>query len=378
MSNKAENRNGEPMTMLDPCDVARRACEIAGAELRFGRPVVLVGEQNYAALALDTATSGDFDRFAQVTGGKHMLFLTAERSHALGLARPKGVLVPLAGVSHAAACELGYRMKSPVPTNFEDAPEELAALTALSSIALLLPALVVARIEPDEPAFAGVTRITAREIAVSGEAESRYEMMARTEVPLRDVDKAEFVVFRGGLSQRDQVAIVVGDPDVERSVPIRIHSSCITGDLFGSLKCDCGDQLREGLRLIQARGGGVLIYLDQEGRGTGIGAKMMAYGYQAHGLDTIDADETLGFGPDLRRYGAAVAMLKALGIAKVELLTNNPTKAAFLENAGISVTRRTSVLGEVTNENQAYLTTKAMRAGHQLDVRAIAQALVAK
>ena len=304
--------------------------------------------------------------------------MTAERAEALGLTAPNGALVPLRGLSYEKACALGYEMRSPSPRSWSEAPSSLSAFCELSRLALLLPALVVARIDPDDSAFAGSAEISVEDIVAAEDAETRFEIVARTEVPLRDVTKAEFVVFRGGLSQRDQVAIVVGDPNLAHPVPIRIHSSCLTGDLFGSLKCDCGDQLREGLRLIELRGGGVLLYLDQEGRGTGIGAKMRAYGYQSHGLDTIDADAALGFGPDARRYGAAVAMLNRLGIKSVELLTNNPTKAAFLEEAGIAVTRRTAVLGAVTEENRGYLTTKAERAGHALDVAAIASALVSK
>ncbi|MER0239502.1 GTP cyclohydrolase II RibA [Fulvimarina sp. MAC8] len=378
MLKTVETETGETPSFLDPSDAARRDCEVAAAELRFGRPIMLHADETYVAIALDTATARDFERFGMATHGAHALFLTAERAQALELEAPDGALVPLKEVSYERACALGYELESPQPDSWSDAPPSLSALNELSRLALLLPALVVARIDAADPAFAGVAEIAVEDIEAAGDAETRYEIVARTVVPLRDVKKAEFVVFRGGLSQRDQVAIVVGDPDLSGAVPIRIHSSCLTGDLFGSLKCDCGDQLREGLRLIDMRGGGVLLYLDQEGRGTGIGAKMRAYGYQSHGLDTIDADAALGFGPDQRRYGAAVAMLGALGISSVELLTNNPTKAAFLQKAGIAVTRRTAVLGEVTDENRGYLTTKAERAGHALDVAAIASALVNK
>jgi GTP cyclohydrolase II len=192
--------------------------------------------------------------------------------------------------------------------------------------------------------------------------------VARTPVPLADVGTCDFVVFRGGLAQRDQIAIVVGEPDPTRPVPVRVHSSCITGDLFGSLKCDCGDQLRLGLRILKERGGGVLLYLDQEGRGTGIGAKMRAYAFQNHGLDTVDADAQLGFGADERRYEAAVAMLQGLGIRTIELLTNNPHKIALLAAGGIDVANRVPVMGTVTPENAGYLRTKADRAGHLMDL----------
>ena len=366
------------VAFLNPSDMARRSCEIAVAELRYGRPIVFRSDRSFAAMALDASSAADYDRFADVTGGTHSIFLTSHRATAIGMAAPKGALVPLRGASFERACSLGYHLDIAQPVVWAEAPEALADLAVVSRLALLLPALVVAEIDPDDRAFAGIAQVTSEEIAVAAEAEKRFEIVARTVVPLPDMPKTEFVVFRGGLAQRDQLAIVVGNPDCSGPVPTRIHSSCLTGDLFGSLKCDCGDQLRGALRTIAARGGGVLLYLDQEGRGTGIGAKMRAYGYQGLGLDTIDADAALGFGPDSRRYDSAIAMLGRLGISKVNLLTNNPSKAAFLESAGISVARLTPVLGEVTKDNRNYLTTKARRAGHMFDVAAIAAALATK
>jgi GTP cyclohydrolase II len=367
-----------PKAFLQSSDVALRSCEIAAAELRYGRPIVFRSDRSFAAMALDAASAAGYDRFAEVTDGTHSIFLTPPRASALGLTTATGALVGLRDATFESACALGYRLDVARPQTWSEAPAELSHLALMSRLALLLPALVVVEIKPDDEAFAGTAQITPEEMRIASEAEKQFEIVARTVVPLPDMPKSEFVVFRGGLSQRDQLAIVVGEPDFRGPVPTRIHSSCLTGDLFGSLKCDCGDQLRGSLRTMAARGGGVLLYLDQEGRGTGIGAKMRAYGYQALGLDTIDADAALGFGPDSRRYEAAVAMLGRLGISKVELLTNNPSKAAFLEQAGIAVTHRTPVLGEVTRDNRDYLTTKARRAGHLLDVGAIASALATR
>lgn len=143
------------------------------------------------------------------------------------------------------------------------------------------------------------------------------------------------------------------------------------GRSFGSLKCDCGDQLHNGLSLLKRAGGGVLLYLDQEGRGTGIGAKMRAYGYQHLGLDTIDADAELGLAADHRRYEAAVAMLRHMNIRKVAVFTNNPTKISALKAGDIEVDARAPVTGTVTAENQKYLRTKMLRAGHLLDLEAL-------
>lgn len=239
----------------------------------------------------------------------------------------------------------------------------------LARVALLLPAILVAEIQAEDPLFSACVVVQAEDVQKSYQgAALQFGEVARTPVPLKNAGTCEFVVFRGGFAQRDQLAIIVGTPDFGRTVPVRVHSSCITGDLFGSLKCDCGDQLKGGLQILTEMGGGILLYLDQEGRGTGIASKMRAYGLQHEGLDTVDADAQLGFGGDERRYEAAVAMLKELGVRSVELLTNNPAKMAYLAASGIEVLARVAVEGNVTAENENYLRTKVARSGHMMDV----------
>ena len=191
---------------------------------------------------------------------------------------------------------------------------------------------------------------------------------SRAPVPLEGAPDTEFAVFRGGEGMRDQVAIVVGKPDPLKPVPIRLHSACLTGDLFGSLKCDCGDQLRGTVRRMAEDGGGVLLYLDQEGRGNGIANKIRAYKLQAQGFDTYDADEVLGFDQDQRRFDFAAEMLHQLGVhGAVCALTNNPQKIAALRRAGFDVVSEGRVLGRATAENVRYLATKRDRAGHYID-----------
>ena len=150
-------------------------------------------------------------------------------------------------------------------------------------------------------------------------------------------------------------------------MPVRIHSACLTGDLFSSLRCDCGDQLRGSLRKFAARGGGVLLYLDQEGRGIGLGNKLRAYTLQEQGLDTVDADCTLGFGADERTYESAVGMLRHLQVERVRLFTNNPDKMRALQDAGIEVVDREPLYGTLNRYNVDYVKAKVERAGHWLD-----------
>jgi GTP cyclohydrolase II len=345
------------------------------SELRYGRPIVVSSnERKMAVLALDTVAPTFFDQFALATENRHSLLLTAPRATRLGIVGNEDIVTPLAGVSFEDASRLSYVPGAERPSTWVAADELAAQTTQLARIALLLPAMVLADITTTSANFAGCCELSTAHLKGADVARRRFEQVARTRVPLKDLGDAEFVVFRGGLAQKDQVAIVVGKPDVSGTVPIRIHSSCITGDLCGSLKCDCGDQLHNALALLKQAGGGILLYLDQEGRGTGIGAKMRAYGYQHLGLDTIDADAELGLAEDHRRYDAAVAMLLHMNIENVAVYTNNPTKISALRAGGIVVNARAPVTGTVTPENQDYLRTKTLRAGHLIDLNTLVAA----
>lgn len=356
-------------------DPAAIRSERAASELRAGRPVLITDGHGHtrAVLALDSSTERSYRAFADAAGQRHYLFLTPTRASVLGLDAPDGARIALDGISFDQLATLAYQRGASVPGSWRPGDALDAGATEAARLGLLLPAMLAVELDADAQAFDGCQRLSLADLAsgCARAAASSYELVTRTPVPLREIGMSEFVVFRGGVAQRDQVAIVVGQPDLGQPVPVRVHSSCLTGDLFGSLKCDCGDQLRHGLAKLKELGGGVLLYLDQEGRGTGIAAKMRAYGYQHAGLDTIDADAQLGFGPDERRYGSAVAMLRGLGIGRIRLLTNNPSKVERLRAAGIAVEDRIPVTGAITAENEQYLRTKAARAGHALDVDAL-------
>ena len=177
---------------------------------------------------------------------------------------------------------------------------------------------------------------------------------------------SRFVVFREKNTDFEHVAVIVGGPDFNGPDPVRVrlHSSCLTGDLFGSLRCDCGDQLRGTVQRLAREGGGIILYLSQEGRGIGIANKLRAYRLQDAGQDTLDANQSLGFRMDERHFEVAAAMLKSLGCTRIQLLTNNPAKIESLRAAGIDVVEREPVKGEVNPHNQQYLVTKMKRAGH--------------
>ena len=191
------------------------------------------------------------------------------------------------------------------------------------------------------------------------------EMLARAKLPLEDMPPTQIVAFRASDDGQEHVALVIGAFGGKPPL-VRLHSECLTGDVFGSLKCDCGPQLREALHIIGQNGGGVLLYLRQEGRGIGLANKIRAYSLQDRGLDTVDANRRLGFADDARDYGHAAAMLRALGIGEVRLLTNNPNKVAGLEAAGIRVAERVAHHMPANPHNADYLATKRRRSGHLL------------
>ncbi|TDR89736.1 GTP cyclohydrolase II RibA [Enterovirga rhinocerotis] len=349
----------------------RTSVERAIAEMRMGRPVLLDGQERGSILVqgLEDLTPERAAELDVIAAGAARLVLPAARLRRLGLQREGNGAVALPSVDPARIATLAFEIDARVdaPVHATEALDEDAL--ELARLALSLPAIVVIPLGPSVAADASVLRVAAS--AVHGYRADRVRdlvMVARSPVPLADAHETEFVVFRGGEGLRDQVAIIVGKPDPAEPVIIRLHSACLTGDLFGSLKCDCGDQLRTSVRYMAEQGGGVLLYLDQEGRGNGIANKIRAYKLQAQGYDTYDADEMLGFGPDQRRFDFAARMLEQLGIRRVRLITNNPDKIEALAKSGIQVVSHERVFGRTTAENTRYLTSKRDRFGHLIEL----------
>jgi len=197
---------------------------------------------------------------------------------------------------------------------------------------------------------------------VASGGKGRVEIYSEAPLPTeRGLFRA--VVFRETTSGAEHVAMVMGDVAGE-NVPVRVHSECLTGEVLGSLKCDCRAQLDRALDLVARRGRGVVVYLRQEGRGIGLGNKIRAYALQARGLDTYEANRVLGFPDDLRRYDVAADMLRLLGVLSVELVTNNPAKLAGLREAGVTVRRRIALPSPANPYNVNYLRTKREKTGH--------------
>jgi len=310
--------------MLDLIDPQRKA------------PLLLSGAR---AMALGLGNAHDAAGEARPVEVRHCDWL--DRDAAKALADPgrdfdRGPIGPLAAIP------------------LEHAKDGMAALT-LARLAGLLPALWL--VEADTS-----ISIEANEVSSACEAPVAT-IVARAQLPLDDLPPSQIVAFRDPASGEEHVALVVGAFGGKPPL-VRLHSECLTGDVFGSLKCDCGPQLKEALRILGAAGGGVLLYLRQEGRGIGLANKLRAYALQDRGLDTVDANRRLGFADDERNYGMAAAMLRALGIDRVRVLTNNPNKMAGLEREGIAVIERVAHHMPTNPHNADYIATKKKRSGH--------------
>jgi GTP cyclohydrolase II len=359
---------------LNLFDGARvRSVDRAIAEYRAGRPVaILHPEGALLALHVEALTGAIAEALHALAPCAARLVLPAARLRRLGLEQRQvaGVIafpVPDHARAEILALAIDARIDAPVApaSTWDEAALELGRITLVTPAVYALP-LAHEALPP------GVIAVDAKDLLDYRASEVRaIRIVSRAPVPLEYAAETEFVVFRGGEGLRDQVAVIVGKPDFAGPVAIRMHSACLTGDLFGSLKCDCGDQLRGTVQKMAESGGGILLYLDQEGRGNGIANKMRAYKLQSQGWDTYEADEVLGFGLDQRRFDFAAEMLRQLGVSAVRVMTNNPEKIGALERAGLIVAADQRAFGRQTAENIRYLASKRDRAGHFIDFDAM-------
>ncbi len=255
------------------------------------------------------------------------------------------------------ARDLATPFKGPFQTAPLAASEAAAAALKLARLAGLLPALFVGRGSAEAKAAAGA-------IMAFGDG-SDLRVVSRARLPNRFSEAGEIVAFRADGDTAEHVALLFGGPNGQPPL-VRIHSECLTGDAFGSVKCDCGPQLADALAQIAASGWGILLYLRQEGRGIGLVNKLRAYALQDQGFDTVDANLRLGFQDDERDFSVAARMLARLGQVKARLLSNNPRKAEALEALGITVAERIPLKVGEGEHNRSYLATKRDRSGHQL------------
>jgi len=339
------------------------------AEFNSRRPV-LVTAQNERLLALPVDGLDDA-RLAEFTAlcapSEPSLVITSRRAVALGINTRISMAVRLSPADDAESI-LAFVGDSPGEGAPSAVPAGRAAAAAiqLAKLSHGLPAVLAADL-------AGHTPASDQLITVEADAAERFfdnaiqslTLASEAVVPLNSGSSARFIVFRDAMGG-NEVAIIVGKPDFAKPVPVRLHSACLTGDVFGSRRCDCGDQLRLAIARLEDIGGGVILYLAQEGRGVGLANKMRTYQLQDDGLDTVDANTTLGFDDDERDYGVAARMLEMLECTRVILLTNNPTKLDRLSKAGIEIVSRMALEAPINADNRRYMTAKVTRAGHRL------------
>jgi 3,4-dihydroxy 2-butanone 4-phosphate synthase/GTP cyclohydrolase II len=196
--------------------------------------------------------------------------------------------------------------------------------------------------------------------------EKLIERVAEARLPTEH-GEFEIVAYRSVVDPNEHIALVKGDISTEQPTLVRVHSECLTGDVFGSVRCDCGDQMELALQAIEREGSGIFLYMRQEGRGIGLLNKIKAYALQDDGLDTVEANVALGFAPDPRQYGVGAQILIDLGVKKMRLLTNNPQKRAGLEGFDLEIVEQVPLVGELKPENQGYIETKRKRMGHVFD-----------
>jgi len=285
----------------------------------------------------------------QIAAADGVAPVTVARAPWLDLAAARALADP--------ATDLAHPLQGPFRAIVTPDPAAALAALELARLAGILPAFFIGN--------GAVDAVTGTDDIAAYDAPERLAIVARAALPVAASDAAEIIAFRSPEAISEHVALMIGRPN---GLPplVRLHSECLTGDVLGSLKCDCGPQLDAALAAIAASGWGILLYLRQEGRGIGLINKLRAYQLQDQGFDTVDANLRLGFAVDARDFGVAARMLALLGVGRVRLLTNNPAKVAGLESAGITVVERVEHRIVANPHNDRYLATKRDRTGHQL------------
>ncbi|MEO1557828.1 MAG: GTP cyclohydrolase II [Pseudomonadota bacterium] len=349
----------------------------ARADLRMGVPVVLTGATSVIAVAVETVSE---ERLASIRAlsTAPVLALTGWRAQTLkaraydgDIARivvPDAVALGWLQALADPADDLSSPMKGPLASVRDGDAGPHRAAVQLCKSARLLPAALCADIE-NGLGFAAEQGLTAVPMALAAPyltAHSQLHPVVAARLPMVASEAGRVHVYRPEDGGEEHYAIEIGRPDRSAPVLARLHSACFTGDVLGSLKCDCGPQLRAALAQMGREGAGVLLYLNQEGRGIGLANKMRAYSLQDQGFDTVEANHRLGFEDDERDFRLGSDILKSLGFGSVRLLTNNPAKVAMMEASGIAVPERVPLKVGETDFNRAYLATKAAKSGHIL------------
>ncbi|MFK7940519.1 MAG: GTP cyclohydrolase II [Roseovarius sp.] len=349
----------------------------ARADLRMGVPVVMAGHDSAMLVIAAETLSAERLEAIRALPADPVLAITARRAETLKARAYDGDLARVK-VPRDAGCgwiqsiadpadDLNSPMKGPLASE-RDGTADLARLAIqLTKSARMLPAALM--VEITDNGFAKAHNLTHIHVADAGAHmlnASPLHPIVSARLPLQVSEAGRLYVFRPEDGAEEHYAVEIGRPDRDAPVLSRLHSACFTGDLLGSLKCDCGPQLRGALAQMGTEGAGVLLYLNQEGRGIGLANKMRAYSLQDQGFDTVEANHRLGFEDDERDFRIGADILKQMGFSSVRLLTNNPGKIAMMEQQGVHVAERVPLKVGENPHNHAYLATKAAKSGHML------------
>lgn len=359
------------MTQAAATPADPRAAARAIDALRRGWPIALTaGDDTLALLAVETADPVRLDAFDSEKRASVLISagraVTLKLGNQLAAAEPDSpVLIrraPWIDLATATALadpqlDMDTPFKGPFDAIELCARSAAQAALRLAVLAGILPAFFVI------PGGDADTRVTEADIDAHEDAD-RLAIAARARLPVAAVEDAEIVAFRTPEMPGEHIALLIGEPTGAPPL-VRLHSECLTGDMLGSLKCDCGPQLQAAIKAIADNGWGILLYLRQEGRGIGLINKLRAYALQDQGFDTVDANTRLGFAVDARNFKVAAQMLRLLGQRQVRLLTNNPAKVESLRAAGIDVVERVPHKLPPNPHNERYLATKRDRTGHE-------------
>lgn len=356
-----------------------RAVHRAIADSRRGVPVVLAARKPLILAPAETVGAEGLRLIDLLSDGPASLLLAPSRAAALlkqGVPEPHALAIALRLARPLIDPQTLKRAADPtmeqILPDFEvtTPPEEALAALTLAKLARLLPAMVAAPVRPgwaSRQEGADLLSVPAADLlAYPLELASTLHKVAEVAVPLETARDARLVAFRALDQGIEHMAILVGQPETQEAPLVRLHSECFTGDLLGSLRCDCGPQLQGAIARMGQAGHGAVLYLAQEGRGIGLINKLRAYTLQSQGLDTVDANMALGWEADERNFHIAAAMLDSLGISKIRLLTNNPEKVDSLAACGLNIVERVPHEFAPNGVNDSYLETKAKRFGHLL------------
>lgn len=381
---KSDTNEHQPQ--FEDTKIDLRAVDRAISELRRGLPILISSNPGgfIIAVSAEQVTQTLLEALTELGGSEPTLAITSERAATLNL-KTRGRSVTTLNISKRfdklviqtladPTVDLSYPLRGPFEVLTTILPTPVTAAIEICKFAKLLPAAVISAIPNGNEERLNYLATEHNLIVVKDSQVLNYQSdasyaltkVASARIPLANAEDAEVIAYRPADGGIEHLAILIGQPSRRLPVLTRVHSECFTGDLLGSLRCDCGTQLHSAIEVIEKAGGGILIYLAQEGRGIGLINKLRAYELQDQGYDTFEANERLGFEADGRFFEPAVQILKLLGISRIRLLTNNPEKVKSVEISGIKVTERVPHSFPSNTHNMHYLAAKATKGGHHL------------